>query len=54
MQYFQEAEALLLKEAVIIPVLVKAKTYLIQPYVKEYFPNLLDIHILRDVWSERP
>lgn len=54
MQYFQEAESILLREAVIIPVLVKAKTYLIQPYVKEYFPNLLDIHILRDVWSERP
>lgn len=54
MKYFQEAESILLREAAIIPVLVKAKTYLIQPYVKEYFPNLLDIHILRDVWSERP
>ena len=50
---FQEAEKILLQEAPIIPVLVKAKDYLIQPYVRGYNPNLLDIHPLRDVHSLR-
>jgi len=51
---FREAEQILLDEAPIIPVLVKAKNYLIHPYVKGYHPNLLDIHPLRDVYSLRP
>lgn len=54
MGYFQEAETILLEEAPIVPVLVKAKTYLIQPYVKGYSANLLDIQVLRDVYSLRP
>lgn len=53
-QLFQQAETLLLHEAAILPVLARAKTYLIQPYVKGYYPNLLDIHPLRDVYSLRP
>lgn len=50
----QEAEGLLLREAPVIAVLAKAKNYLIQPYVRGYSPNLLDIHPLRDVYSMRP
>ncbi|MDO8494195.1 MAG: peptide ABC transporter substrate-binding protein [Deltaproteobacteria bacterium] len=52
--FFQEAEKIILEEAPILPVLTKAKTYLIQPYVKGYYPNLLDIHPLREVYSLRP
>ncbi|OGQ04057.1 MAG: hypothetical protein A3F82_06910 [Deltaproteobacteria bacterium RIFCSPLOWO2_12_FULL_44_12] len=48
---FKQAEAILLEEAPVIPVLVKSKTYLIQPYVKGYYPNLIDAHPLRDVVS---
>lgn len=51
---FQEAETILLREVPIIPVLAKAKNYLIHPYIKGYYPNLLDIHPLRDVYSLRP
>ncbi|MBI4224038.1 MAG: peptide ABC transporter substrate-binding protein [Deltaproteobacteria bacterium] len=53
-ELYQKAETLLLHEAAVIPVLTRAKTYLIQPYVKGYHPNLLDIHPLRDVYSLRP
>lgn len=53
-QLFAEAEKILLEEAVVIPVFVKTKTYLIQPYVRGYYPNLLDLHPLRDVYSLRP
>lgn len=53
-KFFREAEALLLREAPIIPVLAKVKNYLIQPYVKGYYPNLLDVHPLRDAYSLRP
>lgn len=53
-EYFQRAETILLEEAPVIPVFVKTKTYLIQPYVKGYYPTLLDIHPLRDVYSLRP
>lgn len=51
---FRAAEQILLDEAPIIPVLVKVKNYLIHPYIKGYYPNLLDIHPLRDVYSLRP
>lgn len=51
---FREAEQILINEAPIIPVLVKVKNYLIHPYIKGYYPNLLDIHPLRDVYSLRP
>ncbi len=53
-RFFREAEQILIQEAPIIPVLVPTKNYLIQPYVKGYYPNLLDIHPLRDVYSLRP
>ena len=46
---FQGAEALLLSEAPVIPVLVKAKNYLIQPYVSGYYNNTLHIHPYRDI-----
>lgn len=53
MEFFQQAESLLLEEAAVIPILVKTKTYLVQPYVRGYHPNLLDIHPMRDVYSVR-
>ena len=49
-QKLEEAEGLLLDEAPIIPVLVKAQSALVRPYVKGYVSNLLDIHPLRDVY----
>ncbi|MDO8526935.1 MAG: peptide ABC transporter substrate-binding protein [Deltaproteobacteria bacterium] len=51
---YREAEKILLEEAVVIPVFVKTKNYLIQPYIRGYFPNLLDTHPVRDVYSLRP
>lgn len=49
-----QAETILLHEAAIIPVLARTKTYLLQPYVRGYYPNLLDIHPLRNVYLLRP
>lgn len=54
MELFRQAEAILLEEAPAIPVFVKSKTYLIQPYVRGFYPNLLDLHPMRDVYSLRP
>lgn len=54
MKLFQKAEGIMLWESPAIPVFVKAKNYLIQPYVKGYYSNLQDIHPLRDVYSLRP
>lgn len=51
---FREAEAILLREAAVAPVFSKVKNYLIQPYVRGFYPNLLDVHPLRDVYSLRP
>lgn len=53
-ELYQQAETLLLHETAVIPLLARVKTYLIQPYVKGYELNLLDIHPLRDVYSLRP
>lgn len=54
MRLLSQAEQILLEEAPLIPVSIKTKTYLIHPYVKGYFPNLFDIHPLRDVYLTRP
>ncbi|MBI4223396.1 MAG: peptide ABC transporter substrate-binding protein [Deltaproteobacteria bacterium] len=51
---YQQAETLLLHETAVIPILARVKAYLIQPYVKGYELNLLDIHPWRDVYSLRP
>ena len=49
-ELFSQAEMLLLREAPIIPVMVKAQNALVRPYVKGYYSNLLDLHPLRDVY----
>ncbi len=49
MALFQQAEAILVNEIPVMPVLVKSKNYLMQPYVSGYYSNLLDNHPFRDI-----
>jgi oligopeptide transport system substrate-binding protein len=49
----QRAEAILLDDAPIAPVFYGARTYLIQPYVKGWYPSLLGIHRYQYVQLDR-
>lgn len=48
----QKAEALLLKEAPIIPLYYNPHTFLLHPSVKGWHPTLLDHHPYKHVWLE--
>lgn len=47
-----KAEALVLKDFPIIPLYVQVKTFLKKPYVKGYYPNMVDVHPLHWVSVE--
>ncbi|MBI4237690.1 MAG: peptide ABC transporter substrate-binding protein [Deltaproteobacteria bacterium] len=51
-ELMQQAEALLLREAPIIQMFTYKKMMLIRPYVKGFYPTLLDIHPLKFVSLE--
>ncbi len=51
--YFAEAEKILLEEMPIIPVYIYTRNYMIRPYVKGFYNNLLDIHPLKFVSIEK-
>ncbi len=45
----QQAEALLLKEAPVVPLFTAKKHMLVRPYVRGFYPNLQDIHPMKGV-----
>ncbi|MFT3781139.1 MAG: peptide ABC transporter substrate-binding protein [Nibricoccus sp.] len=49
---YQKAEALLLEDAPLIPIYYYTHTFLIQPSVKGWYPNLLDHHPYKHVYLE--
>ncbi len=50
--YFNKAEALLLDELPFLPIYFYNSAYLIQPSVKNWFPNLIDFHSYKDIYLE--
>lgn len=47
-----QAEAILLQEAPVLPLFIESKFYLIRPYVKGVYPNLQDHHPLKEVFLD--
>ena len=52
-EYFQQAEAILLEQAPVIPIYYDAQVYLKQPYVHGWLPSKIDFHRFSDLWLER-
>ena len=50
---FQQAEAVLTEEMPFIPVYTYTRSYLIQPEVKGWHPNILDHHPYKHVYIEK-
>lgn len=48
----REAEALILKEAPVIPIYTYKKMMLVKPYVKGFYPNIQDLHPFKFVYLE--
>ncbi len=53
LEFFQQAEAMLLKEAPIAPLFFEAQTYLIHPAVRGWVPSQLLIRRYQRVWLEK-
>lgn len=49
-----EAERILLREAPVLPLFTHARTYLLKPQVKGYYPTLRNTHPFKYVWIEAP
>ena len=52
MQILKQAEAILLDELPIIPIYYRISTNMVRPYVKGWYPNLLDTHPLNTIWID--
>jgi oligopeptide transport system substrate-binding protein len=52
MQILKQAEAILLEELPIIPIYYRISTNMVRPYVKGWYPNLLDTHPLSTIWID--
>jgi oligopeptide transport system substrate-binding protein len=50
LEVFQKAEAILMDEVPIIPIYVYTRVFLQQPYVKGFYPNILDEHPYQYIW----
>jgi len=53
MQHFQEAERILMDHMPIIPLYSYVSQDMVRPYVKGFYPNLLDTHPLKDIWVDQ-
>lgn len=51
-EYFDKAENLLMKELPVLPIYVYVTTYLVQPAVKNWHPNLIDLHPYNTVYLD--
>jgi oligopeptide transport system substrate-binding protein len=47
--FYHEAEQILIDEAPIIPIYHSISIYLLKPYIKGIYPNLMDLHPFKDV-----
>jgi oligopeptide transport system substrate-binding protein len=53
MQLLQQAETIVLSELPFIPIYYRVSTNLVRPYVKGWYPNLLDVHPLDPIWIDQ-
>ncbi len=53
MQYFHQAEQILMDQLPIIPIYFYVSTSMIRPYVKGFYPNIQDVHPLWAIWIDR-
>lgn len=49
MECFQRAERILMEEMPVIPVYFTVSRAMVRPYVRGYYPNILDTHPLKDI-----
>ncbi len=52
METLRQAEAILLDELPVIPFYYYVSTNMVRPYVKGFYPNLLDVHPLDPIWID--
>ncbi len=52
MQDMTQAEAILMDELPMIPIHQQNRDYLMKPYVKGYYPNLIDHRVWQTVWLD--
>jgi oligopeptide transport system substrate-binding protein len=52
-EYFQQAEAILLREAPLIPLYFQSQTYAVNPAVHGWTMNVVGTHELEKVWLEK-
>jgi oligopeptide transport system substrate-binding protein len=52
MEFFQQAEAILLDEAPVAPIYFYTRIYLKQPSVKGWYPNILDVHMPKFIYLD--
>ncbi|OHB78377.1 MAG: hypothetical protein A2V98_03200 [Planctomycetes bacterium RBG_16_64_12] len=54
MRHFQRAERILMDQLPVIPLYSYVTQDMVRPYVKGFYPNILDTHPLKNVWVDRP
>ena len=54
LEYFQEAEKILLDELPVIPIYFYTKPFLIHPSVRNWHPTIMDRHPFKYVYLEQP
>src|SRR5262249_42398826 len=52
MQLLRDAEAILMDEMPIVPIYYRVSRNMIRPYVKGFYPTLLDLHPLNAIWID--
>ncbi len=52
MQLLHQAESIVLNELPFIPIYYRVSTNMVRPYVKGWYPNLLDVHPLDPIWID--
>ncbi|MBI3071902.1 MAG: peptide ABC transporter substrate-binding protein, partial [Deltaproteobacteria bacterium] len=49
---YREAEKVILRELPVLPIYTYRRQSLVRPYVRGWAPNILDIHLYKDLWIE--
>jgi oligopeptide transport system substrate-binding protein len=52
MELLHQAEQMVIDDAVFIPIYYRVSTNMVRPYVKGWYPNLLDVHPLDSIWID--
>ncbi len=53
MEILHQAEAILVDELPVIPIYYRVSTNMVRPYMKGWYPNLLDTHPLDAIWIDK-